>query len=333
MADIGAILAALAAGAASAYSPYAARGIGTAANVLGAFDENRYRKIQAQRVQEGLAKEAEQRRRQEHIRTQTDRLIDENTEFGPPFKPPPGGIGAGLPLQQARLAKLLNAQDTTQALQLLEKRIGQPSAQPLAQIQGIRLGQGEKLKAKTQEGFEYERDVPKPEPRKIRFDVFDDPRGNRMQVQTDETTGQTIKSTSMGRVRVPNDISIQAFTDESGNRIVAGVSPGGGVAFQKAIGKTGEKGAKFSTGQFRKDLALRSRNRPVADPEVQALDPATAGQVLKDLSSGADSLFEFLMMGGAGGGSKEESAPAPAARPTPKKMTPQEEANRYLQGQ
>jgi len=110
VADIGPLLAALAAGAASSLSPYAARGIGTAANVLGAFDENRYRKIQAQRVQEGLAKEAEERRRKAEIESRAINFFTKNTEYGEPgqpFRPPAAGVGRGIPEQQAEALKLI----------------------------------------------------------------------------------------------------------------------------------------------------------------------------------------------------------------------------------
>jgi len=114
--DIGPILAALAAGAASSLSPYAARGIGTAANVLGAFDENRYRKIQAQRVQEALAKEAEERRRKAEIESRAINFFTKNTEYAPKLWPigmsnegpvPAAGIGRGIPEQQAEALKLI----------------------------------------------------------------------------------------------------------------------------------------------------------------------------------------------------------------------------------
>ena len=319
--DVGPILAALGAGTASAYSPYAARGINAGANVLGAFGENRYREAQGQRVQHALEKEADERRRQEKIRTETDRLIDENTNFGPPFNPPPGGVSAGLPLQQARLAKLLNAQNTTEALQLLEKQQlgqGRPQAQPLTALQGLKLGQGEKLQAETAEGFKYERDVPKPETRKLRFDVFTDPRGIRRQTVTDEGTGDVLKTNQLGRERVPSDVSVRSFTDDNGNFQVVGIGPGGGTAFQKNFGRTkGE--TKFNLGEYRKNLSLRSRGQAVTDPEVQGMAPELAGQVMRDLK-GSD--FLELLLGGA-----QPNETGQKKRP----MTPQEEADQYLQ--
>src|SRR6266498_3519706 len=90
--DIGPLLAALAGGVWSSLNPYAARGIGVGSNILGAFGEARHRReqekyqqLQEQRIQAALAQEGEERRRQEQIRMQTDRFIDERTGFGPPF--------------------------------------------------------------------------------------------------------------------------------------------------------------------------------------------------------------------------------------------------------
>jgi hypothetical protein len=111
--DVGPILAALGAGTASAFSPYAARGLSVGSNVLGQFAENRQRREYQQRVQEALLeerqREAEERRRKAEIESQTIDFVTENTEYGEPgqpFRPPAAGIGRGIPEQQARLLKL-----------------------------------------------------------------------------------------------------------------------------------------------------------------------------------------------------------------------------------
>jgi len=327
--NVGPLLAGLGAGAASAYSPYAARGINTAANVISASAENRYRQAQEQRVQQALAKEANEERRRQQLGTQINQFVDRNTEFGPPFNPPQGGIGTGIDPQAAQLAKLTAIVSPGASLSYLEQRLGEagkrgPAPMSLEDIQRLPLTPGTRVEATSAEGLKTTRELPKAEPRKIRFDVYDDPRGYRMQSQTDEATGEMIRQTRLGRVRVPSDISIQAFTDETGNRIVTGIAPGGGVTFQKTLGRVGEKGGAFSGALFRKNLSMRKNGLSVDDPEVQALDPIKAGQVLKDLS-GTNNLLELLL--GAEGGGEQSKTPKPKEGAAP---TAQEEADRYL---
>lgn len=345
--NIGPILAGLGAGAASAYSPYAARGIQVGAGVLGAFGERRqqqereqriqqqlateekYRRLQEQRLQEALALEGEKSRREQETRKQAGQLIDENTQYGEPgqpFRAPAGGPGRGIPEPQARILQLINAGDAPEALSFLLKQTSEVPRQPLSAIQRIPLTQGEKLKAKTQEGYEYERDVPKPAARNLRFDVYDSNDGYRVQTVTDEETGGVVKQTKLGRIKQPSEVSIQGYTDEQGNRVVAGVSKGGGIVFRRSLGKTQDK-ASFNMAQFRKDLSLRKQGKNVRDPEVQQMDPATAAQTLRDLTpSGGGILGELEEL--------EELERLEAARsgPAHRALTPEEEAERILNG-
>jgi len=323
VADIGPILAALAAGAASAYSPYAARGIGTAANVLGAFDENRYRKIQAQRVQEGLAKEAEERRRKAEIESRAINFFTKNTEYGEPgqpFRPPAAGVGRGIPEQQAEALKLITlSRGAAPALESASDLLSQRAQPTMAEILARpRPPAGVRQSFKAREGEVQVSGPEKAEKRNLRFDVFDDPRGNRVQVVTDENTAEEVKRNVLGRVRVPSDVSVRSFTDDAGNFQVVGVGQGGGTVFQKSFGRTkGE--TKFNFGEYRKNLALRSRGQAVKDPEVQGMAPELAGQVMRDLK-GSD--FLEMLFGGA-----QANETGQKKRP----MTPQEEADQYLQ--
>jgi len=167
--DIGPILAALAAGAASSLSPYAARGIGTAANVLGQFGESRERRLREQRVQEALA---EEKRQKAEIESKTIDFLTKNTEYAPKLWPigisneapaPAAGSGRGIPEQQAQLLKLLAVgRGAGPALEgaagILSQRATRERKPTLEEARKFGApGPGESFSVPTEEGISYSR--------------------------------------------------------------------------------------------------------------------------------------------------------------------------------
>jgi hypothetical protein len=109
----------------------------------------------------------------------------------------------------------------------------------------------------------------------------------------------------------------QAFTDATGQRIVAVLDDQGVVRSRVNLGKTNQD-VQFNLGKTRYELALRAQGKAVETPSVQALSPQEAARVLQDINR-SDFLTQLLT-----GGLDGTRPPAP--------RTPQAEADAYLEG-
>jgi len=87
-------------------------------------------------------------------------------------------------------------------------------------------------------------------------------------------------------------ITTGSFTNEAGDRIIYGLDDTGGVKFQRNLGRVHEQ-QQFNLGLYRTNLVKRSRNLPVTDPEIAAMTPQQAGDVLADLNR-TDPIKQFL---------------------------------------
>lgn len=172
---IGEILAGLAAGVASAYSPAAGRGINALGNVLEATRRNREHVRLQDEIKEERRLEAEelagQKRIKADIEARTIDFLNKNTEYGEPgqpFRPPAAGLGRGIPEQQAEALKLETiARGAGPAIDGAASILNQRATRErrLSFDEARKLGEpwpGETFSVPTEEGINYSRSGLKP---------------------------------------------------------------------------------------------------------------------------------------------------------------------------